>query len=72
MLGIKGINSNKNIDINKIKYLIFSLNTHQSINNSLELDLFYSLRLVVSDFNNNNNNNKLYDKIIYNLKNNSS
>jgi hypothetical protein len=77
LLGVKGVNSNKNIDINKIKYLIFSLDSNylslRRTGDKLDMDLFYSLRLVISDFNNNNNNNnRLYEKIIYNLKNNSS
>nr|QWO71408.1 RNA polymerase [Termitomyces sp. K2P1] len=78
MLGLKGLKISKHLDINKIKYLVFSLtNTKSSFNtkevgNRYEKDIFYSLSLVVSDLKSLENNNFLYDKIICNLKNNSS
>lgn len=58
MLGLKGLKSNKFIDINKIKYLVFSLtNNNYNLNNKkigdiYEKDIFYSLSLVVSEFKN--------------------
>ena len=80
MLAIKGLNSNELIDINKINYLVFSL-THEKyslsnnkIGDKIDKDIFYSLSLVTrSEFiKNKEQSNWLYEKIIYNLKNNSS
>ena len=58
MLGIKGLNSNELFNINKIKYLVFSL-TENSYNLSRKMvgdkmvsDIFYSLSLVLSDLKN--------------------
>lgn len=88
LLGIKGLNSNELIDINKINYLVFSLtNEKYSLSNNIiggtfssasggwrERDIFYSLTLVTRSkfINNKEQSNWLYEKIIYNLKNNSS
>ena len=78
MLGIKGLTSNNLREINNIKYLVFSLSSSNHILNTTkvcdtyEKDIFYSLSLVVSDITKVDSNNRFYDKIILNLKNNSS
>nr|QWO71405.1 RNA polymerase [Termitomyces sp. K1Ag] len=78
MLGLKGLNISKHLDINKIKYLVFSLTNNiyslnrKKVGDIYEKDIFYSLSLVVSDLKSLENNKYLYDKIICNLKNNSS
>jgi len=80
MLAIKGLNSNKLIDINKINYLVFSFTDEKfslsknKIGDNSEKDIFYSLSLVTrSDiFKNKEQSNSLYEKIICNLKKNYS
>ena len=56
LLGIKGVRSNQIIDINKIKYLLFSVSNNKLSNmrtdDNINMDLLYSLRLVVSDIKN--------------------
>jgi hypothetical protein len=61
MLGIKGLNSNKLlIDINKIKYLVFSLTNNNSElitkkgSDKLVKDIFYSVSLIIPDYINEN------------------
>ncbi len=76
MLGIKGLNSNDLdlLNINKIKYLAFSLTddshnlSNKKVGDKYERDIFYSLKLVLSDL----KNKGLYEEIICNLKKDSS
>jgi DNA-directed RNA polymerase len=81
LLSIKGLNSENDniININKIKYLVFSLTSSSSINLNkneevIERDLFYSLKLILKDSNLGESVNtlSLYELILNNLKKNSS
>lgn len=58
LLAIKGVNSANSLSINNIKYLIFSLTANQASNGKIydqtyKMDLYFSLKFVVKNFQNN-------------------
>lgn len=77
MLGIKGLDSNNFIDVNKLKYLVFSLTSEKydlsnnKLDNRFNKDIFYSVSLILPEIKN-ELSNYLYGLIISNLINNSS